>query len=219
MNNLRIILVIFGVVVWMGLLYIFGILPQKIAEEPLVSFPVTSPVSPQAPAPLPSMSMPVANRMHRVTIKTNVGTVVFETYDADAPRTVQNFIMLAQKGFYNDLTFYRMIRGFMIEGGDPKRDGTGGPGYVFEDEFDQTTDSYKQGYVKGAVAMANTGPNTNGSRFFIMLEHSPVPHAYTIFGQVVSGQNVVDAVGHMQTNEADMLLDPVVIKELTVSEK
>ena len=219
MNNLRIILVLFGVVVWMGLLYIFGIFPPKIAEEPLVLSPVVSPIASQAPAPLSPMPVAAANRMHRVTIKTNVGTVVFETYDADAPRTVQNFIMLAQKGFYNNLTFYRMIRGFMIEGGDPKRDGTGGPGYTFEDELNPTTDSYKQGYVKGAVAMANAGPNTNGSRFFIMLEHSPVPRTYTIFGQVISGQNVVDAVGHMQTNEADMLLDPVVIKEITVSEK
>lgn len=212
-------LVVLGVLVWIELLYIFSIVPQEIAEEPPIPSPATSSSVSRMPGPKALMPAPAANRMHRVTINTNLGTIVFETYDADAPRTVQNFIMLAQKGFYNNLTFYRMIRGFMIEGGDPNGDGTGGPGYTLEDELNPATDSYKRGYVKGAVAMANDAPNTNGSRFFIMLEHSPVPHAYTIFGQVISGQSVVDAVGHMETNEADMLRDRVIIKEVTVSEK
>ena len=157
--------------------------------------------------------------MHQVTLQTNMGDITFDTFDADAPKAVQNFLKLSQEGFYKNVIFHRVIKDFMIQGGDPTGTGRGGPGYTFDDELNPATESYKMGYAKGVVAMANAGPNTNGSRFFIMLEHSPVPHAYTIFGQVVSGQNVVDAVGHMQTNEADMLLDPVVIKELTVSEK
>ncbi|MDP3778449.1 MAG: peptidylprolyl isomerase [bacterium] len=226
MSQLRITLVILGIVTWVGLLYVFGIIPQEIAQEPPISSPVASPVVLQIPASLPPMPTPTANRLHRVTIKTSLGSIVFETYDADAPKTVQNFITLAQKGFYDNLTFYRMIRGFMIEGGDPNNDGTGGPGYVFGDELNPSTESYKKGYVKGAVAMAHLGPamasigpHMNGSKFFIMLEHSPVPRSYTIFGQVISGQNVVDAIGHMDTNEMDLLLDPVVIQEVTVSKK
>ncbi len=111
------------------------------------------------------------NSMNIITIKTNFGEIQFETYDADAPKTAQNFISLAQKGFYDGLTFHRVIKGFMIQGGDPNGNGTGGPGYTFEDELNPATQSYKAGYKKGVVAMANAGPNTNGSQFFIMPEH------------------------------------------------
>ncbi len=222
MDKLRIIFVISGTIALAGLLYIFGIAPEKIVEEPSISPPLFTSVPMVSQIPglsAASTTLPAVNRMHRVTIKTNLGDIIFETYDADAPKTVQNFITLAQKGFYNNLTFYRMVRGFMIEGGDPNGNGTGGPGYMFEDELNPKTESYKKGYVKGAVVMSNAGPNTNGSRFFIMLEYSPVPHTYTIFGQVISGQHVVDAIGHMDTNEANKLLNPVVIEEIMVGSK
>jgi cyclophilin family peptidyl-prolyl cis-trans isomerase len=152
-----------------------------------------------------------------VTIVTNYGTIVFETYDADAPNTVQNFITLADKGFYNGLTFHRVISGFMIQGGDPKGDGTGGPGYTFADELNPNTASYQAGYKQGVVAMANSGPNTNGSQFFIMAADYPLPNNYTIFGKVISGQDVVNTIDAVKTDPTNNKpLAPVVMKSVTV---
>jgi cyclophilin family peptidyl-prolyl cis-trans isomerase len=163
----------------------------------------------QAPAPVLS---------HLVTVQTNYGEIQFQTYDTDSPNTVKNFIDLAQKKFYDGLTFHRVIKGFMIQGGDPNGNGTGGPGYQFADELDPTTQSYKDGYKKGVVAMANAGPNTNGSQFFIMLEDNPLPNNYTIFGHVVKGQDVVDAIGQVQTGANDLPVKPVIMSSVTVSE-
>jgi|SRR3989344_5810168 len=151
-----------------------------------------------------------------ITIETNYGEIVFETYDNDAPNTVKNFITLAEKGFYNGLIFHRVIKGFMIQGGDPNGDGTGNPGYRFADELDPNTPSYKAGYKKGVVAMANAGPDTNGSQFFIMTEDYPLPNAYTIFGKVVSGQEVVDTIANLPTGANDKPLSPVIMKSVTV---
>ncbi len=156
------------------------------------------------------------NMNHLVTLDTNFGKIKFETYDEDAPKTAKNFITLAQKGFYNNLTFHRVINGFMIQGGDPVGNGTGGPGYSFEDELNPATASYQQGYKKGVVAMANAGPNTNGSQFFIMLQDTPLPHNYTIFGKVISGQDVVDAIGKTPTGPGDRPIQPVTIKSAEV---
>lgn len=157
--------------------------------------------------------------MHIVTLQTNFGEIQFETYDADAPKAAQNFISLAQKGFYNNLIFHRVIPGFMIQGGDPKGDGTGGPGYQFEDELNPDTESYKNGYKKGVVAMANAGPNTNGSQFFIMLADYPLPNNYTIFGRVIKGQEVVDAIGKTPTGSQDRPQKPVIMKAVSVQAK
>ena len=151
-----------------------------------------------------------------ITIETNYGEIVFETYDNDAPNTVKNFITLAEKGFYNGLIFHRVIKGFMIQGGDPNGDGTGNPGYRFADELDPNTPSYKAGYKKGVVAMANAGPDTNGSQFFIMTEDYPLPNAYTIFGKVVSGQEVVDTIANLPTGANDKPLSPVIMKSVIV---
>ena len=159
----------------------------------------------------------VKNGAHRITLETNFGKIIFETYDADAPKTVQNFISLADKGFYNNLTFHRIIKGFMIQGGDPQGNGTGGPGYRFDDELNPETQSYKAGYKKGVVAMANAGPNTNGSQFFIMLEDYPLPNNYTILGKVIEGQGVVDAIGSVLTGANDRPANPVIIGRVTVS--
>ena len=156
------------------------------------------------------------NMENIITIKTNLGDIQFETYGADAPKTVENFINLAEKGFYNNLIFHRVISGFMMQGGDPNGDGTGGPGYKFEDELNPQTESYKNGYKKGVVAMANSGPNTNGSQFFIMLEDYPLPNNYTIFGKVISGQEVVDAIGKTKTDGNDKPLESVVMESVTV---
>ena len=153
---------------------------------------------------------------HTVTIETNMGEIKFETYGADTPKTVQNFIALAQKGFYDNLTFHRIVKGFVIQGGDPLGNGTGGPGYQFEDELNPATESYKNGYKKGVVAMANSGPNTNGSQFFIMLADNPLPHNYTIFGKVISGQDVVDKIGQVAVGPQDRPLEPVIMKKVAV---
>lgn len=161
----------------------------------------------------------VKNMRRLVTIKTNFGAIQFQTFDADAPKTVANFIALADKGFYDNLTFHRIIKGFMIQGGDPNHDGAGGPGYQFADELNPETESYKAGYVKGAVAMANAGPNTNGSQFFIMLEDYPLPRNYTIFGKVVKGQEVVDKIGAEKTGANDKPLNPVIMEKITVLKK
>ena len=155
-------------------------------------------------------------KSNMITIETNYGTIVFETYDSDAPNTVKNFVTLAEKGFYNNLTFHRVIPGFMIQGGDPKGDGTGGPGYQFADELDPNTASSKVGYKKGVVAMANAGPNTNGSQFFIMTADYPLPHNYTIFAKVVSGQDVVDKIANVKTGANDKPVSPVTMKKVTV---
>ena len=156
-------------------------------------------------------------KTHMITIDTNLGKIVIETYDADAPNTVKNFITLADKGFYNGLTFHRVIKGFMIQGGDPNGNGTGGPGYKFDDELNPATPSYKAGYKKGVVAMANSGKNTNGSQFFIMNEDYPLPNAYTIFGKVVSGQDVVDKIAQVQTGANDKPVSPVTMTKVTTN--
>jgi len=156
------------------------------------------------------------NKMNIITIKTNYGEIQFETYDADTPKTVANFIALANKGFYDGLTFHRVIDGFMIQGGDPNGNGTGGPGYAFPDELNPNTESYKAGYKKGVVAMANAGPNTNGSQFFIMLQDYSLSHSYTIFGKVIKGQEVVDTIGKVATGPNDKPLKPVIMEKVTV---
>ena len=159
------------------------------------------------------------NYMHQITIETSLGNIVIETYDADAPKTVENFITLANKGFYNGTIFHRVIKGFMIQGGDPTGTGMGGPGYKFEDELNPSTESYKKGYVRGTVAMANSGPNTNGSQFFIMHKDMNLPHNYSIFGKVVSGMEVVDAIASQKTNSNDKPLQDIVMKKVVVVKK
>ena len=132
----------------------------------------------------PAENNSIKNNMnHIITIKTNMGEIRFMTYDKDAPKAVNNFITLAQEGFYDGVIFHRVIDGFMIQGGDPTGTGSGGPGYTFEDELNPETESYKEGYKKGVVAMANAGPDTNGSQFFIMVADYPLPHRLHHFWQ------------------------------------
>jgi cyclophilin family peptidyl-prolyl cis-trans isomerase len=137
-----------------------------------------------APTPMPARDL----RNKKAVIETNKGTIEFEIYP-EASQAASNFIFLTNEGFYDNLTFHRVVPGFVIQGGDPLGNGTGGPGYRFNDE------PVKREYDKGIVAMANSGPNTNGSQFFIMLEDNPdLPAKYTIFGKVTEGQEVVDQI-------------------------
>lgn len=126
------------------------------------------------------------------------GDIKVELYEEDAPKTVENFLRLTQKGYYDNLTFHRIAKDFVIQGGDPTGTGSGGEsafGSTFEDELNPNTASYKAGYQKGVLAMANRGPNTNTSQFFIMLDNVSLPNNYTIFGKVIAGLDVVDKIG------------------------
>lgn len=163
-------------------------------------------------------NLTVTNMSHLITIKTNMGEISFVTYDADAPNTVKNFITLAEKGFYNGLIFHRVIPGFMIQGGDPLGNGTGGPGYKFEDELNPQTESYKAGYKTGVVAMANAGPNTNGSQFFIMVADYPLPNNYTIFGKVVLGQEIANSISKVKTGPNDNPVAKVAMEKVIVAD-
>ncbi|MEO6244303.1 MAG: peptidylprolyl isomerase [Opitutaceae bacterium] len=157
-------------------------------------------------------------------IETDKGTIEIELLPTAAPKAVENFRLLAEHGYYNGVTFHRIISGFMIQGGDPNGDGTGGEsawGGKFADELQPGSELYKRGYQRGVVAMANAGPNTNGSQFFIMHQNYRLPPAYVIFGQVVKGLEVVDALAATPTGlGADgglsQPLAPVVIRKVTI---
>lgn len=178
--------------------------------------PSPTPVS--TPSITPITTTITKNLMHKITLETNKGTIVFETYDVDAPNTVTNFVTLANKNFYNGVIFHRVINGFMIQGGDPTGTGRGGPGYTFPDELNPKTESYKTGYKRGVVAMANAGPNTNGSQFFIMHKDTPLPNSYTIFGKVISGMDVVDAIATTPVGPNDKPVENMVINKVTVTD-
>ena len=148
--------------------------------------------------------------MSQMTMTTSKGDIVFEMFDDDAPKTVGNMRDLAEKGFYDGLTFHRIIRDFMIQGGCPKGTGTGGPGYEFEDEFNQHK------IVRGALAMANSGPNTNGSQFFIVTTDAApwLDGKHTVFGKVASGMDVVDQLEGLSTDRGDRPKESAVIEKL-----
>jgi cyclophilin family peptidyl-prolyl cis-trans isomerase len=161
--------------------------------------------------------------MATATIQTDKGTIEIEIFDTGAPRAAANFVELANKGFYDGVVFHRIVPGFVIQGGDGQfgkidqlekgRVGTGGPGYKFEDE------PVKGDYVRGAVAMANAGPNTNGSQFFICLEDlsGRLPKQYTLFGQVTKGMDVVDAIAALKCDSRDFPNEPVAMRSVKIS--
>lgn len=155
---------------------------------------------------------------YTATIKTNVGEIVLALYDTKAPNTVNNFMELANKGFYNGLIFHRVIPTFVIQGGDPNGNGTGGPGYKFDDEISNVP------FKPYTLAMANSGPNTNGSQFFITtgdIQEANMRNldgGYTIFGAVLSGQDVVDSISRVETDASDKPLSAVTMESVTITE-
>jgi cyclophilin family peptidyl-prolyl cis-trans isomerase len=157
-------------------------------------------------------------------IETDKGAIEIEFFANEQPRAVENFRLLAEHGYYDGLTFHRVINGFMIQGGDPAGDGTGGEsawGEPFADEIDPGSALYRNGYRRGIVAMANAGPNTNGSQFFIMHEDYKLPPNYVIFARVTSGQSVVDAIAGTPTTmgpggEASRPTTPQIMKKITI---
>jgi peptidyl-prolyl cis-trans isomerase B (cyclophilin B) len=152
--------------------------------------------------------------MSEATMTTNHGDITFELFDEDAPKTVDNFRTLARKGYYDGLIFHRIIKDFMIQGGCPKGTGTGGPGYEFEDEINDHK------VVRGALAMANAGPNTNGSQFFIVTipEAGWLDGKHTVFGKVTSGMDVVDKLEGLPTDRNDRPREDARIDKLTVGD-
>lgn len=153
-----------------------------------------------------SLGVTLLSGKHTVILKTSKGNITLEL-DADmAPKTVTNFIQHAKEKYYDGLTFHRVIPGFMIQGGDPSGNGTGGEsifGETFEDEIDPSNVVYAGGYKTGAVAMANRGPDTNGSQFFIMEKDYPLPPNYTIFGRVTKGQDIVTKIANTERNPSN----------------
>ena len=151
--------------------------------------------------------------MTQATLHTREGSIEVELFPEDAPKTVANFTKLAGEGFYDGLVFHRVIPGFMIQGGCPQGTGTGGPGYKFEDEFNHHK------VVKGALAMANSGPNTNGSQFFIVTADATpwLDGKHTVFGQVTAGQDVVDRIQQVDRDGRDRPTTPVTIDRIELS--
>jgi cyclophilin family peptidyl-prolyl cis-trans isomerase len=152
--------------------------------------------------------------MSEATLHTTAGPVTVELFDDDAPKTVANFRKLAEDGFYDGLIFHRVIRDFMIQGGCPEGTGTGGPGYTFEDEINEHK------IVRGALAMANAGPNTNGSQFFIVTTDAApwLDGKHTVFGQVTAGMDAVDSIEVAPTGPGDRPQEPQVIERVELSD-
>ena len=188
---------------------------EAVEEEIVQTTEVTEMTYDKTYTSTPAMSIDV-NSTYTAELETTLGNIVIELFVETSPITVNNFVNLSNDGYYNDVIFHRVIKGFMIQGGDPSGTGHGEmgkyPGYDFEDELDNPMN-----YEKGIVAMANRGPNTNGSQFFIMHEDYPLPYQYTIFGKVKSGLDVVDAIGNVQTGENDKPNEDVVILNIQIT--
>jgi len=165
----------------------------------------------------PSMSIDLS-KSYTALIKTNLGDITVELFQDTAPNTVNNFVSLSKDNYYDNVIFHRVISGFMIQGGDPSGTGHGDmgkyPGYKFDDELDSPRD-----YTKGILAMANSGPNTNGSQFFIMHNDYPLPYQYTIFGNVTNGLDVVDNIASMETDASDKPIKDITILDIQIEEE
>ena len=149
---------------------------------------------------------------YRATLHTNHGEIAVDLFPAEAPLAVNSFLFLAGEGYYDGVTFHRVVPGFVIQAGDPTGTGRGGPGYKFRDELDGP-----RRYSRGTVAMANAGPNTNGSQFFICLGDLKLPHQYTIFGRVTAGMEAMDAIAALPTDPQDRPRQEAVISRVSVS--
>ncbi|MDP3983612.1 MAG: peptidylprolyl isomerase [Acidimicrobiia bacterium] len=159
----------------------------------------------------PQLTIDLARR-YTAKLDTNLGPITMELDPERAPQTVNNFVFLARDGFYDGVIFHRVVPGFVVQGGDPTGTGQGGPGYKFRDELEGAGK-----YSRGTVAMANAGPNTNGSQFFVCLDDVGLPHSYTIFGRVTDGMEVVDAIAAMK-RRGEKPVEDAVMRSVTITE-
>lgn len=203
----------------------YGYSQQEQPAPPTSPDPTPEPTPASTPTPTPSTKtdnpppmselafpgvLPESETNVKVRIKTNLGDIVVQLDPKAGPNAASNFVYLAKQGFYNGTIFHRVIDGFMIQGGDPTGTGMGGPGYKFAD------DKVSGSYAKGTLAMANAGPNTNGSQFFIMVSDVPLPPSYSIFGKVISGQDVADKISLVERNPNDKPLSEVKMLEVSI---
>ena len=210
----------------LAILVIIGFFILKSGDKPQSPKPSPSLTVTQKESPMPSVTTNVKSakqydkaetviktgKSYTATIKTSVGDIVVEL-SKDTPVTTNNFVFLAKEKFYDGVIFHRVIPGFMIQGGDPTGTGMGGPGYKFADE------KFNGEYKRGTIAMANSGPNTNGSQFFIMHADYPLPPNYVIFGTAKTGLDVVDKIASGKTGPSDRPVEPVSIKSIAIEEK
>jgi cyclophilin family peptidyl-prolyl cis-trans isomerase len=210
------ILVAFGI-----FLYFVNASVEKTQTKSVATNEVTPtlPISPTEEMKLKAPKLTIdSSKTYTAEIITELGTMTVELNATSTPVTVNNFVYLAKKKFYNKTVFHRVIEGFMIQGGDPKGDGTGGPGYKFNDE------PITENYTRGTLAMANSGPNTNGSQFFIMHKDYPLPKNYVIFGKVTKGLEVLDAIASAEvaanpySGEVSVPVSPVKIVKINILE-
>ncbi len=213
----RMIIIVMAVL--MGLSLIAVPLTQLLASRGDAAVPEAPPTAPLTyDAPFEMTIDPDAT--YTATLATDAGDITVRLHAADAPETTNNLVNLARDGFYDGVIFHRVIEGFMIQGGDPTGTGGGDPGYRFADELElaEQVVEAEGGYPRGTLAMANAGPDTQGSQFFIMHQDYPLPAAYTVFGEVIDGLDVVDAIATAPTDEHDRPLEPVVIRTITIDE-
>jgi cyclophilin family peptidyl-prolyl cis-trans isomerase len=211
--NKRAVIIIISLIIILGLLFSQK---QKVSQETKLT--ESNKIEKKENVMLKPIGHIDLSKTYRAILKTSKGDIVIELNTAQTPNTVYNFVSLARDNFYDKTKFHRIIEGFMIQGGDPKGDGTGGPGYKFEDE------PFAGDYVKGAVAMANAGPDTNGSQFFIMHEDYDLPKNYVIFGQVIEGMDVVDAIATSEVKpspmgESSVPVEPTIVESVEIIEE
>jgi len=202
-------LAVLMVVLWVGLSALPVLARPHSSRDLLLAQHLGKPVKTYN-SPPPMVIDPA--KSYTATMETTAGTMVLELFPQEAPLAVNNFVFLANDHFYDGVIFHRVIRGFMIQGGDPTGTGRGGPGYRFPDE------PVQRPYSRGTLAMANAGPNTNGSQFFIMHADYPLPPNYTIFGQLIEGEDVLDKIATAPTGPQDRPLNPVEIQSVRISE-
>lgn len=214
-STLTIILIVPIVIIVIMLILSTKTPPEKLKE--VASTPQEPKTQPVSSKQVPELQVDETKR-YQAVLNTTEGVMTIDLYVDKTPITVNNFVSLAKEGFYNGTIFHRAIKDFMIQGGDPKGDGTGGPGYKFDDE------PFEGEYTAGTIAMANAGPNTNGSQFFIMHKDYALPKNYVIFGMVTEGMDVVDKIATAEvtanaTGELSKPVNPVKITSVEIQEK
>lgn len=201
-------------VIFIGILFFVLRVPSEEEKQTQETNIINETPQPENTMKQPKMSID-ATKKYTAVMKTTAGDIELELQADKTPITVNNFVTLAKKNFYNNVIFHRTIKGFMIQGGDPTGTGSGGPGYKFDDE------KFDEEYTRGTLAMANAGPNTNGSQFFIMHKDMDLPKNYVIFGKVIKGIEIVDAIAEAPTKqegEGSTPVNPVKITTIEVIE-